>query len=215
MIAALTATGLAAAAGLNAYIPFLLIALLSRYTDLITLPASYQWIESWWAIGVGIVLLLVEMTLDKVPAVDSINDAIQTVIRPTMAGLLSAATTSAAALDNSTWITEHPWINIILGVLVAGLVHTGKATARPVVNTATAGFGAPVVSTVEDGTSLGLSLVAVFLPALVIVALALLALAVFWLWRRLRRRRSKRRASNRGGAARQVTSDESTPERRH
>jgi len=197
MIAALTATGLAAAAGLNAYIPFLLIALLTRYTDLITLPASYQWIESWWAIGIGTVLLLVEVVLDKIPAVDSINDGIQTFIRPTMAGLLSAATTSAAALDHSTWITEHPWVNIALGIVVAGLVHTGKATARPVVNAATVGVGAPLVSTIEDGTSLGLSLVAVFLPALVILALALLAAAMLWLWRRLRRRK-RHRAAPRG-----------------
>ena len=197
MIAALTATGLAAAAGLNAYIPFLLIALLTRYTDLITLPTSYQWIESWWAIGIGILLLLVEVVLDKIPAVDSINDAIQTFIRPTMAGLLSAATTSAAALDNSTWITEHPWVNIGIGIVVAGLVHTGKAAARPVINAATVGVGAPVVSTVEDGTSLSLSLVAVFLPALVILALALLAAAMLWLWLRLRSRR-RRRAAARG-----------------
>ena len=194
MIAALTAMGLAAAAGLNAYIPFLLIALLTRYTDLITLPASYQWIESWWAIGIGTVLLLVEVVLDKIPAVDSINDAIQTFVRPTMAGLLSAATTSAAALDNSTWITEHAWVNVVLGIVVAGLVHTGKATARPVVNAATVGVGAPVVSTIEDGTSLGLSLVAVFLPALVIIALALLAAAILWPWRRLRRRKRQRAA---------------------
>lgn len=200
MFAALTATGLAAAAGLNAYIPFLLIALVTRYTDVITLPASYQWIESWWAIGIGAVLLLVEVVLDKIPAVDSINDAIQTFIRPTMAGLLSAATTSAAALDDSTWLTEHPWVNIALGVVVAGLVHTGKATARPVVNAATVGVGAPVVSTVEDGTSLGLSLVAILLPALVIVALALLAAAMFWFWRRLRRRRRRHRAALRAGA---------------
>lgn len=193
MIAALTATGLAAAAGLNAYIPFLLIALFNRYTDIITLPASYQWIESWWAIGIGTVLLLVEVVLDKIPAVDSINDAIQTVIRPTMAGVLSAATTSAAALDKSTWITEHPWVNVVLGIVVAGLVHTGKAAARPVVNAATVGVGAPVVSTVEDGTSLGLSLVALFLPVLVILVLAVLAAAMFWLWR-LRRRKRRRTA---------------------
>jgi len=194
MIAALTAMGLAAAAGLNAYIPFLLIALVTRYTDLITMPAAYQWIESWWAIGIGTVLLLVEVVLDKIPAIDSINDAIQTFIRPTMAGLLSAATTSAAALDESTWSTEHPWVNIAIGVVVAGLVHTGKATARPVINTATIGIGAPVVSTVEDGTSLGLSLVAVFLPALVLIALALLAAPMVWVWRR---RRLRRRATAR------------------
>lgn len=192
MIAALTATGLAAAAGLNAYIPFLVIAVLARYTDLITLPASYQWIESWWAIGLCTVLLLIEVVVDKIPAVDSINDIIQTILRPTMAALLSAATTSAAALDSSTWVTEHPWVNVVLGIVVAGLVHAGKATARPAVNAATIGVGGPVVSTVEDGASLGLSLVAIFLPVLVLLALVLLGLAVFWRWRRSRHRKRHR-----------------------
>lgn len=193
MIAALTGMGLAAAAGLNAYIPFLMISLIARYTDLITLPASYQWIESWWAIGIGALLLLAELVLDKIPAVDSVNDAIQTFIRPSMAGLLSAATTSAAALDNSTWMTEHPWVNVALGVVVAGLVHAGKATARPLINASTLGVGAPVVSTVEDGTSVGLSLVAVFLPVLVILVLVLLAGGLLWLWLRVRRRRQRHR----------------------
>ena len=88
MLAALTGAGLSAAAGLNAYIPFLIVALLARFTDVITLPVGMEWMESWWAIGIGAVLLLTELTLDKVPAVDSINDAVQTFIRPTMGGLM-------------------------------------------------------------------------------------------------------------------------------
>lgn len=175
MIAALTGMGLSAAAGLNAYIPFLIVALVARFTDVITLPATYAWIESWWAIGIGAVLLLSEVVLDKIPAVDSVNDAVQTFIRPAMGGLVFAATAAAADLDSSAWMTAHPWVGIVLGVVVSGLVHTGKVAARPVVNMGTAGFGAPVVSTAEDGASLGLSLAALFAPLLCLVALILLA----------------------------------------
>lgn len=175
MIAALTGMGLSAAAGLNAYIPFLIVALVARFTDVITLPATYAWIESWWAIGIGAVLLLSEVVLDKIPAVDSVNDAVQTFIRPAMGGLVFAATAAAAELDSSTWMTAHPWVGIVLGVVVSGLVHTGKVAARPVVNVGTAGFGAPVVSTAEDGASVGLSLAALFAPLLCLVALVLLA----------------------------------------
>lgn len=175
MIAALTGMGLSAAAGLNAYIPFLIVALVARFTDVITLPATYAWIESWWAIGIGAVLLLSEVVLDKIPAVDSINDAVQTFIRPAMGGLVFAATAAAAELDSSAWMTAHPWVGIVLGVVVSGLVHTGKVAARPVVNMGTAGFGAPVVSTAEDGASVGLSLAALFAPLLCLVALILLA----------------------------------------
>jgi uncharacterized membrane protein len=195
MIAALTGMGLSAAAGLNAYIPFLIVALVARFTDLISLPATYAWIESWWAIGIGAVLLLSEVVLDKFPAVDSVNDAVQTFIRPAMGGLVFAATAAAADLDSSPWMAAHPWVGIVLGVVVAGLVHTGKVAARPVVNMGTAGFGAPVVSTAEDGASVGLSLAALFAPLLCLVALILLAWVLIAGSLRVRRWRRRRGSS--------------------
>ncbi len=196
MIAALTGMGLSAAAGLNAYIPFLIVAIVARYTDYLTLPAGWEWLESGWAITAGIVLLLAEVVLDKIPAVDTVNDTIQTVIRPGMGGLIFAATSAASELDGSTWMTEHPWVGVVLGIVVSGLVHSGKMAARPVINVSTVGVGAPIVSTAEDGVSVGLSLIALFIPLLVILALALLAWLFVWLVLRVRRRRR-----DRGGAA--------------
>jgi len=194
MIAALTGMGLSAAAGLNAYIPFLVVALIARFSDVITLPASYAWIESWWAIGIGAVLLLTEVVLDKIPAVDTVNDAVQTFIRPSMGGLVFAATSAAEDLDRSSWMTQHPWVGVVLGVVVSGLVHSGKVAARPPINATTVGMGAPVVSTIEDGASIGLSLVAVFIPVLVTVVLVALAAFLIWLWVRIRRWRRRRAA---------------------
>jgi hypothetical protein len=193
VLAALTGMGLSAAAGLNAYIPFLVVALIARFTDYITLPVGYEWIQSSWAIGIGAALLLAEVILDKIPAVDTINDTIQTFIRPSMGGLIFAATTAAAQLDNSTWMKENPWVSVVLGVLISGLVHTGKMAARPAINVGTVGAGAPVVSTVEDIGSLGLSLVALMAPLLVILALILLAWLLIWMWLRVRRWRRTRR----------------------
>ncbi|MBK6885825.1 MAG: DUF4126 domain-containing protein [Tetrasphaera sp.] len=201
MIAALTGMGLSAAAGLNAYIPFMIVALLARFTDVITLPSQFAWIESWWAIGLGAVLLLAEVVLDKVPAVDSINDTIQTFIRPSMGGLIFAATSAAGQLDNSTWMHEHTWVGVVLGVVVSGLVHTGKVTARPAINAGTLGAGAPIVSTMEDGAALGLSLIAIFIPILVIVALLLLFGFFFWVWRRIHRWRKNRRVRDEAGTS--------------
>lgn len=193
MIAALTGMGLSAAAGLNAYIPFLIVALIARFTDVITLPSTFVWIESPWAIGIGAILLLTEVVLDKIPAVDTINDAVQTFIRPSMGGLIFAATTAAQSLDNSAWMQRNQWVGIVLGIIVSGLVHSGKMAARPAINAGTLGAGAPVVSTMEDGASLGLSLIAIFIPVLVILALLLLAGMLFWLWRRVHRWRRGRR----------------------
>ena len=193
MIAALTGMGLSAAAGLNAYIPFLIVALLAKFTDVLALPASYAWIESWWAIGIGSVLLAAEVVLDKIPAVDTINDTVQTFVRPSMGGLVFAATTAAGDLDKSAWMQSHAWVGVVLGILVSGLVHTGKATARPMINAGTLGAGAPVISTLEDGAAIGLSLIAIFIPILVTVALLALVVLIFWVWRKVHRWRANRR----------------------
>ena len=84
---------------------------------------------------------------------------------------------------------QHPWVGVLLGVVTAGIVHATKATARPVVNATTVGVGTPVVSAAEDAASLGMSLIAVFLPILVLVVLALFGWAAFAMFRRARRRR--------------------------
>ena len=89
-------------------------------------------------------------------------------------------------------MTDHPWVGIVLGVLVSGLVHTGKVAARPVVNVGTGGLGAPVVSTAEDGASVGLSLAALFAPILCLIALVLLAWALIAGSLKVRRRRRRR-----------------------
>ena len=133
------------------------------------------------------------------PAVDTVNDAVQTFIRPSMGGLLAAATAGAAELDNSAWMAQHPWVGVLLGVVVAGLVHAGKTTARPQPTSRHSASGAPVRSTVEDGASLSLSLIALFVPVLVIVVLLARFLAALgWLvWRRRSSRR--RRMARLGG----------------
>ncbi|WP_104107823.1 DUF4126 domain-containing protein [Nocardioides sp. 616] len=195
MLAALTGMGLSAAAGLNAYIPFLVVALVARFTDVITLPAAYAWIESGWAIGIGALLLLVEVVLDKVALVDTVNDAIQTFVRPATGGLIFAATAAADDLEQSSGLlAENPWIAVVLGVLLSGVVHGAKATVRPAIDAGSLGTATPVVSAAEDGASVGLSLVAVFWPVLVIFALFGLLAALVWLLVLVRGWRQRRRA---------------------
>lgn len=195
MIAALTGAGLSASAGLNAYIPFLIVALVAKVSDVILLPPSFAWIESPWAIGAAVVLLVADIVLDKIPAIDSINDLIGTAVRPTLGGVVFAATNAADdQLDHGSWMADHPWVGAIGGVVIAGLVHTTKAVTRPAVNVGTAGIGGPVLSGVEDATSLGMSLIAVFIPILVIAGLLAMLAGAIWLWRRLARYRRERRA---------------------
>ncbi len=189
MFEALTGVGLAASAGLNAYIPLLMVALLGRFTDLITLPGAWAWLENGWVIGILSVLLAIEVVADKVPVVDSVNDVVQTVVRPASGGLVfgaASASENVTVSDPGAFFTTHQWVPVVAGIIISLVVHGAKATARPVLNVTTAGVAAPVVSTVEDATSAVVSLVAIVLPILILVLL--FALLGGFVWLRERRR---------------------------
>jgi len=178
----LSAFGLSASAGLNAYIPLLVISLLGRFTDLITLSSPWDTLESWWVIGVLVFLSLIEFFADKVPAVNHVNDLIQTFVRPAAGAIAFAA--SARVLSDTNLV-----FSMILGLLVAGGVHTVKAVAvRPAVTATTGGAANVPVSILEDILSTVLSILSVVIPVLVAVAAILItAWIVWWLWRRANR----------------------------
>ncbi|WBB74787.1 DUF4126 domain-containing protein [Micromonospora sp. WMMD1128] len=202
MLEVLTGSGLAASAGLNAYIPLMLMGLLARYTDLIELPSGWQWLGNGWVLLILAVLLAVEVVADKVPVVDHVNDVVQTVVRPTAGGLAFGAGSGAETVtvsDPDTFFSTHQWVPVVVGVLIALGVHLLKAAARPVVNAATAGFGAPVASTAEDATSVVMSVAAILLPVLVLVFAVGLVAFVAWLFRRRSDRRRERAAARAAG----------------
>jgi len=180
-----SAFGLSTAAGLNAYIPMLTVAVLAKFTHLIELQEPWSALTSWWIIALLAVLLVIEEIADKIPAVDTVNDVVQTLVRPTAGAILFAATTQSS-------INMHPILAFGCGVILAGTVHVVKAGARPAVTAATAGIANPIVSTVEDVVSAVTSFVSVIFPYLVIVWVILLALAIFMVVRWRRRRRQER-----------------------
>lgn len=178
--ALLSGFGLSASAGLNAYIPLLIVSLGARlFPDLIPLSERFRFITEPWFIVVVAILLVVEVFADKVPVVDHANDLLGTVIRPAAGALLFASMTGAVTgLD--------PKIAAVAGLIVAGAAHGAKATARPVVTASTGGIGNPVVSTLEDVAALVTSVVALLLPMLIGVA-AILFVILFLYWRGRRR----------------------------
>jgi hypothetical protein len=191
----MTGFGLATAAGLNAYIPLLAMGLLSRFTDLIALPHGWSWLENGWVIAIVAILLVVEIVADKVPALDSVNDVVQTFVRPTAGGIVfgsGTAAQTAAVTDPGEFARTGQWVPIAIGVVTALVVHLTKTTVRPAANVATAGFAAPVLSTIEDITSVALVFIAILIPVLVLVVLIALGWAAVVLWRRRRRRKAAR-----------------------
>ena len=166
--------GLSASAGLNAYIPLLVTALLAKYTNLIQLQEPWDALTSWWVIGLLIVLSLVEFFLDKIPAVNHINDLVQSVVRPTAGAIVFAASTNI--------VTDiHPVLALALGLLISGSVNLVKTAAvRPAVSATTAGVGNIPVSFVEDATSTGVSILSIVLPVLVAVIFVFLITWIVW-----------------------------------
>ncbi|MDX6431253.1 MAG: hypothetical protein QOE54_3619 [Streptosporangiaceae bacterium] len=203
MFAMVTGLSLAAAAGLNAYIPVLVVGLLAMFTHTVTLPHQYAWMTHGWVLAIVAVLLAAEVVFDKIAVVDHLNDAIQTLVRPAAGGAVFAATSAAGHVDSSSFMHDHSWIGWVLGIAVAFVVHLTKAGVRPAVNVGTAGTGTPVVSAVEDAVSLGMSLLAVLAPVLALIALVVFALIMIRLVRvalaSRRRRRARRTAAARPG----------------
>ncbi|MEP6479860.1 MAG: DUF4126 domain-containing protein [Rhodoglobus sp.] len=187
MFELLTGTGLAVAAGLNAYIPLLVLGLAGRFTDFVTLPSGWTWLENPWVLGILGVLLVIEIVADKIPVVDSINDWLQTIVRPAAGGIVfgtGAASQTAAVKDPAAFFSTFQWVPIVVGIVLALFVHGAKMASRPALNALTLGAAAPVASTAEDFSSIALSVLALVLPLLVLVALFGIVVAFVALFRR-------------------------------
>ncbi len=177
-----TAFGLSASAGLNAYIPLLVVALVARFTDWLDLTSPWDTLASWWVIGILVVLSLIEFFADKIPAVNHINDVIQTFVRPAAGAVVFAASSKIAEIN--------PVLAMAAGLLVAGSVHAAKSAAvRPVVTATTGGAGNVPVSIAEDIISTLVSILAIIIPVLMAaIVILMISLVIWWFLRRSKRK---------------------------
>lgn len=177
----LSGFGLALPAGLNAYIPLLILALADRFSHLVDLESPYNKISTNWGIALIMLLLLIELIVDKIPLVDHINDIAQTVIRPAAGAFLMMAETQSAAGH------INPIVAFVIGLLGAGAVHGLKATARPVVTVSSGGLANPFVSMIEDAAATVTSIAAIVLPFLIVILIPLFGYLLWILYQRIRR----------------------------
>ena len=185
LLGTLGGLGLASSAGLNAYIPALITALLARYTELVTLPDEFAFLSSGWVLATLTVLLLIEEVVDKIPGADHVNDLVQSLVRPASGAVLFAAGSEEAFGD-------HTWLALLVGFIAALCVHGTKAAGRGVINVSTGGIGAPVASVIEDVLSLAGAIIAIVAPILVIVFIAgFVWVSVVIVRKRRERRRTK------------------------
>jgi hypothetical protein len=199
MLELATGTGLALSAGLNAWIPLIFLGVLSRFTDLVQLPSTWAWLENGWVLAILTVLLVLEFAADKIPVLDSINDVVQTIIRPTAGGIAFGAgsmSETTTVTDPSTFVQSGQWIPIVSGIVLALGTHAAKAGGRVVANTVSGGTAAPALSAAEDVTSVGLGFLSVLAPLAIIPVMILFVIGVILLIRSLVKHRRARAAGH-------------------
>lgn len=175
--------GLSGAAGLNAYIPLLLVGILSRL-GLMELAQPFDMLANPWVLG-GIALIgALDFVGDKIPGVDHLLHVVGGLVNTVAGAILFASQTGVADLP--------PAMSMALGLIVAGGVHGTKAAIRPVATGTTAGLGNPLVSFVEDGVSLLMSILAVFLPILAVIMMVVILVMAYRMWIRIKERPRKR-----------------------
>ena len=177
LLGVFSAFGLSASAGLNAYIPLLVVGVIAHYfPNTLNLSTPFDLLANPWILILLGVLVIIEMVADKVPAVNHINDLIQTVVRP-VAGAIAFAASANVVTDIS------PVLALACGLLVAGGVHTVKAAAvRPAVTATTGGAGNVPVSIAEDIFAFITSVLAIMMPLIMGTLIIVTLVLVIWWW---------------------------------
>jgi hypothetical protein len=171
--------GLAACAGIRAWLPLLLAGGMARW-GIIELGSSFQFIASDRALILFGVATVIEILADKVPAVDHALDTLSTVLRPAAGSLLAASV---------LWQVSDPLTALALGVAVGAptslVPHAAKSVLRAASTTFTGGLANPFISILEDLIALALFVLTVLIPVVVAAVLVLVGLLVA---RRIQRR---------------------------
>ena len=148
---------------------------LAMRTGWIALPAHLDQLAILshnWVLGAAGFGLVAEFLADKVAWVDSVWDAVHTIVRPLGGALLALAIVDAS---DPAWQVAA----FLLGGGGALVTHAAKASARAVVNASPEPYSNMLVSGAEDVGTLGLLGLAFANPvAAVLVAILVLAFAV-------------------------------------
>lgn len=175
ILAALLGLSLSASAGLNAFLPLLMVAVAGRFHLAgIDLSGSFAWLGTDLAIIVLAVATVLEIIGDKIPAVDHALHSVGLVVRP-VAGWLAAASVLGGADPAVAAV-----VGLIIGAPTALTFHAAKASTRTVSSATTLGIANPFLSAFEDFLSFAVSLTGFIVPVLVPIVLGVL---VWFFWK--------------------------------
>lgn len=170
--------GLAASVGFRVFVPLFALSLAAHF-GIIPLNDSWQWVggtTALWTLGVATV---VEILAYMIPWLDHILDMI-TVPLATIAGTAVMVSTVAHLDPTLSWA-----LAIIAGGGTATAIKTSTTSTRLASTGTTLGIANPVLSTLETGTSVVMSALAIFVPILAVVALVFIFWLIFKLYRKI------------------------------
>ena len=167
------AMGSAWLSGINLYAAVLTMGLLQRF-KLANLPGDLSRLSDWWIIALAGCLYLIEFVADKVPAVDSVWDAVHTFIRVPAGAVLAAS--AFAHFDPGVRVAA-----LLIGGGVALSSHGMKAATRLAVNTSPEPFSNILVSLTEDVIAFAATFVMVHHPVVILVVSGISVLIAIWL----------------------------------
>ncbi|WP_179009930.1 DUF4126 domain-containing protein [Winogradskyella forsetii] len=176
--------GLSASVGFRVFLPLFALSL-AAYFGVWELNESWLWIGSTTAVITLGIATVVEIVAYYIPIVDNALDTIAIPLA-TIAGTAVMVSTVADLSPVITWA-----LAIIAGGGTAAAVKSSASATRLGSTVSTAGLGNPVVSTVETGTSIVMSIVSIFLPILAVVLVLFLLYMIYKLYKKLRRNRPK------------------------
>jgi hypothetical protein len=164
--------GLSAACGFRIFVPLLIMSIASLSGQLVLSP-EFDWIATYPALAAFSIATLFEVAAYYIPWADNLLDTI--------------AVPAATVSEMSPFLQ---WgLAVIVGGGVAGTVQGFTSITRIASTVTTGGLGNPVVSTVEAGGSIVMSILAITLPVVAVIAVGVIIFFAFrkiygWLSRR-------------------------------
>ncbi|MGB1042710.1 MAG: DUF4126 domain-containing protein [Tenacibaculum sp.] len=163
--------GLAASVGFRVFLPLFALSL-AGYYNVIPLNENWSWVASSSAIITLGFATFLEICAYYIPWFDNLLDTISVPLAA-IAGTAVMASTVADLSPIITWA-----LAIIAGGGTASAIKGTTASTRLTSTATTGGLANPIVSTVETGTSMVMSVFSIFLPIIAILLVILIFLGI-------------------------------------
>ncbi len=171
--------GLSASVGFRIFVPLFALSLAAHFGAW-DLNESWQWVGSLTALIVLGVATIVEIFAYYIPYLDNFLDSLAIPLAA-IAGTAVMVSTIADLSPAITWA-----LAIIAGGGTATAIASSSGATRITSTATTAGLANPIVTTVETGTSVLMSLLSVFFPYIGILVVIIIFYIIYKIYKKFK-----------------------------